>query len=281
MNTKKDKAILVISFGTSYRETRELTIDSIEEYIRNKFGGYEIRRAFTSHRIIKILKERDGIYIDTPEEALEKLAKEGFKEVIVQSLHIIPGEEYDYTVSVVNSFKERKVFERIEIGRPVLYFKGDGEELPDDYSRVALAVKLQLPETGVVVFMGHGTPHPANACYICLQQVLQDRGLNNVYIGTVEGYPTLDNVIDYLKRDSVEEVTLMPFMVVAGDHCMNDMASDEEDSWKSILEKEGFKVNLYTHGLGENSVIKDIFAAHVEDAILDTYKDAGKTKKGR
>lgn len=280
MGDHKNKAILVVSFGTTYEETRRLTIESIENFIGKKFKEYEIRRAFTSHMIIGVLKERDSIYIDTPEEALEKLAEEGYKEVIVQSLHIMPGEEYDYVASVVNNFSNRKVFGRIVLGRPILHFKGNGNEIPDDYSQIVEALKLQLPEKGAVVFMGHGTPHPSNASYACLQVVFRDNGMDNVYIGTVEGYPTLRNVINNLRRDAVKEVMLMPLMIVAGDHCMNDMASEEEDSWRSILEREGFKVNLYLHGLGENPKVKEIFASHVEDAILDRYKNIGKTKKG-
>lgn len=278
---ERKKAILVVSFGTSYEETRRLTIDSIEAHIGKSFPNYEIRRAFTSHMIIKILKQRDGIYVDTPEEALEKLAGEGYKEIIVQSLHIMPGEEFEYVNKVVKSFEGKGVFEKIVLGRPILYFKGNDECLPDDYSLTVEALKFQLPETGAAVLMGHGTPHPANACYSCIQQVFRDKDINNVYLGTVEGYPTLENVINNLRKDLIREVTLMPFMIVAGDHCMNDMASEEEDSWRSILESEGFKVNLYLHGIGENPKIRDIFRQHVEDTIEGRYSEIGKTKKGR
>ena len=280
MQKKKDKVILVVSFGTTYRETRKLTIDSIEQCIRDRFKDYDMKRAFTSHMIIKVLRERDRYIVDTPEEALEKIAEEGYKEVIVQSLHIMPGEEYEYVERVVESYRQKDVFNKIELGRPILYFKGDGEQLQDDYLMAMEAIKLQMPETGSVVFMGHGTTHPANACYSCLQMVLRDHQINNVYIGTVEGYPSLDNIINTLKRDKVEEVTLMPLMVVAGDHCNNDMASDEEDSWKRVLEKEDFKVNLYMHGMGENPLFREIFVNHVEDTITGKYKNIGRTKKG-
>ncbi|AGK96194.1 sirohydrochlorin cobaltochelatase [Clostridium pasteurianum] len=280
MHKKKDKVILVVSFGTTYGETRKLTIDSIEQCIQDRFKDYDMKRAFTSHMIIKVLRERDRYIVDTPEEALEKIAEEGYKEVIVQSLHIMPGEEYEYVERVVESYRQKDVFNKIELGRPILYFKGDGEQLQDDYLMAMEAIKLQLPETGSVVFMGHGTTHPANACYSCLQMVLRDHQINNVYIGTVEGYPSLDNIINTLKRDKVEEITLMPLMVVAGDHCNNDMASDEEDSWKKILEKEDFKVNLYMHGMGENPLFRKIFVNHVEDTIIGKYKNMGRTKKG-
>lgn len=275
---KNDKVILVVSFGTTYEETRKLTIDSIEKEIAERFVDYDVKSAFTSHMIIKILKKRDRHIVDTPEEALEKIRELGYKEVIVQSLHIMPGEEYDYVSKVVENYKE--VFEKISLGRPILYFKGDGEGLVDDYSIAVDALKENLSKNEVVVFMGHGTTHPSNASYACLQMVFRDHGINNVYIGTVEGYPTINNVINSLKKEKVKEVTLMPLMIVAGDHCNNDMASDEENSWKSLLTNEGIKVNLYMHGIGENKKIKDIFVKHVEDVILGKFENIGKTKKG-
>ena len=115
--------------------------------------------------------------------------------------------------------------------------------------------------------MGHGSTHPANASYALFQCILSDNGINNVYVGTVEGYPMLDNIIPKLKEKDIREVTLMPYMLVAGDHAINDMASDEEDSWKSQLENEGFKVNIYLHGLGENKAYQDIYVQHVRDCI--------------
>ncbi len=274
----KDKVILVVSFGTTYEETRKVTIESIENRIGKSFPDYELRRAFTSHIIIKVLRSRDKLVVDTPEEALLKIKNEGYKEVIVQSLHIMPGEEYEYVSKVVKTYKDS--FEKITLGRPILYFKGDGEELVDDYSIAAEALRSQIPKDSVAVFMGHGTTHPANACYSCLQLVFRDKGIDNVYIGTVEGYPTIKNVINTLKREKVNEVTLMPFMIVAGNHCNIDMASDEEDSWKQMFLREGFKVHIYMHGIGENPMIQDIFVKHARDAIGGKFKNIGKTKKG-
>lgn len=276
---KKHKAILVVSFGTTYEETRRLTIERIERNIGERFKEYDVKRAFTSHMIINILKNRDNLIVDTPEEALEKIREEGYKEVVVQSLHIMPGEEYEYVEKVVNSY--RQYFESIKLGRPILHFKGDGEELADDYSIAVEALKNQIPKDKAIVFMGHGTPHPANASYSCLEMVFKDNNINNVYIGTVEGYPTIEDIIKRIKRDKVKEVILMPLMLVAGDHCMNDMASDKEDSWKSLLLKEGIKVNLFLHGIGENEKISEIFIKHIEDAIVERYSSIGKTKKGR
>jgi len=254
------KGILVISFGTSYADTRKVTIEACEEKIAASFPDYEVRRAFTSSIIIKKLKERDNIQIDTPEEALNKMKDEGFTKVIVQPLHIIPGLEYEEVLAVVNNF--RGSFKELTVGRPVLY----GIE---DYKQAVEALKQQLPaldKDHAVVLMGHGTTHPANACYSCLQSVLNDEE-SNVLVGVVEGYPGIDNVIAKLKRNNIKEVTLMPYMLVAGDHAINDMAGDEEDSWKSILEREGFKVNIYLHGLGENNSYQEIYVQRVQDCI--------------
>lgn len=254
------KGILVVSFGTSYADTRKLTIEACEEKIAATFPDYEVRRAFTSNIIIKKLKERDNISIDTPEEALNKMKEDGFTEVIVQPLHIMPGIEYEEVLAAVDNFEDS--FQKITVGRPILY----GIE---DYKVAVDALKQQLPELNkdqAVVVMGHGTTHPANACYSCLQNVLADEGLN-VFVGTVEGYPDIDNVIAKLKENKIKEVTLMPYMLVAGDHASNDMAGDEEDSWKNILKKEGFIVNIYLHGLGENTAYQDIYVQRVQDCI--------------
>lgn len=269
------KGILVVSFGTSYADTRKVTIEACEKKIDESFPEYEVRRAFTSNIIIKKLKERDNIEIDNPEEALSKMKEEGFNEVIVQPLHIMPGIEYEEVLDAVNKFEDS--FEKITVGRPILY----GIE---DYKVAVEALKHQLPKLNkdqAVVVMGHGTSHPANACYSCLQSVIDDEGLN-VFVGTVEGYPEIENVIAKLKKNKIKEVTLMPYMVVAGDHASNDMAGDEEDSWKNILKKEGFVVNVYLHGLGENVGYQDIYVQRVQDCIdgnplgLDIEEDVEK-----
>lgn len=279
MLSNNKKAILVVSFGTTYECTRKKAIEKIEDSIRDKFKDYEVRRAFTSHRVIKKLKNMNEVVVDNPEEALQRLYEDGFSEVIVQPLHIMPGEEYDYISNVVDTFRTQNKFHKITLGRPLLYFKGE-DAVPDDYTIMVEALKVQFADKGNVIFMGHGTQHPANAVYSCLQAVLRDCGFYNVMIGTIEAYPTLNNVINYLKEKGIKEVTLMPLLLVAGDHAINDMASAKKDSWKSILEKEGFKVNVYLHGLGENEKIQDIYIKHLEDAILNKYVNIGKTKKG-
>ncbi len=274
------KAILVVSFGTTHEDTRKVTIDAIEKKIKHTFVDYDIRSAFTSHIILKVLKNRDNIHVDTPEQALEKLKNEGYKQVIVQPLHVIPGVEFDYINNVVNRYKESKAFENIAVGRPLICFKGEEQGVPDDYSVMVDALSKQLPQDDTVILMGHGTNHIANAVYCCFESVLRDKGFKNIHVATVEGYPTLDRVIPNVIAEGVKEVILMPLMLVAGDHAKNDMAGDEEDSWKSILEAEGFKVKIYLHGLGENSSIQDIYIQHIKDVIDKSFVNTGKTHKG-
>lgn len=255
------KAILVISFGTSYADTRKVTIEACEKKIQDTFSDYEVRRAFTSDIIIKIMKERDNLVVDTPEEALQKLQDEGFSEVIVQPLHVIPGAEFHDIVNVVRKYKT--TFDTIHLGAPLL-------ATTHDYMAVAEAIKGQLPELGeheAVAFMGHGTHHPANAAYAALERVFEDKDMKRVFVGTVEGYPEFEHVLKRLQNNKIEKATLMPFMLVAGDHAQNDMAGDEEDSWKTMLKKEGFVVETFLHGLGENQAIQDIYVQHIKDAI--------------
>jgi len=274
------RAILVVSFGTTHEDARKVTIDKIEEKISHTFADYDIRRAFTSHIVLKVLKNRDNIHIDSPEEALEKLKNEGYNEIIVQPLHLIPGVEFDYVNNVVNQYKIAKTFDSIVVGRPLICFKGEEDGVPDDYSIMLDALTKQLPQNDTVILMGHGTNHIANAVYCCFESVLRDRGFKNVHVATVEGYPTLDRVIPNVKAQGCNEVTLMPLLLVAGDHAKNDMAGEKEDSWKNILESEGFKVNIYLHGLGENSGVQDIYIQHINDVINEKFKNVGKTHKG-
>jgi len=255
------KGILVVSFGTSYPETRKVTIKATEEKIAKEYPDYDVRRAFTSQMIINIIEKRDGIVIDNPREALSKMKAEGFSEVIIQPLHIMEGSEYNDLEKTYYDFEG--TFEKFELGRSLL-------STIDDYKVGVEALKTQLPEMSDgegVVLMGHGTHHSANATYACFQSVLKTKGVDNVYVGTVEGYPAYEDVVKSLKNDGVDQVTLMPFMVVAGDHAQNDMASDAEDSWKTMLENEGFDVEIYLHGLGENLSFQNMYVEHVQESI--------------
>lgn len=272
------KAILVVSFGTTYKKTLELTIEKIENEIRDNFKDYYVKRAFTAHRIINKLKKRDGIIVPTPEEALEELYKEGYEEIIVQPLHIIPGEEFQYVRLVVDKFRSEGKFKIIKLGRPALHFQG-GEETPNDYEIFINAIKEIIPDDKTMLFMGHGSNHPSNACFVSLQSVFKFMHMDNVFIGTVEGYPTIEVMIEMLKKDNIKEVKLAPLMLVAGDHAINDMASDEDDSWKTLLENNGIKPHIYLHGLGEIAKFRQIYIDHVQDVINSKYLDLGDTKK--
>ena len=273
------KAILVVSFGTTYADTRKATIDAVEQKIRNAFPDYEVRKAFTSRIIIKKLADRDGLQVDTEKQALQKLVDEGYKEVIIQPLHMEAGDEYEKLMKVVAKYEGS--FDKITVGRPVLYYTGQEGEKPDDYMIAIQALKAQLPKLGArdaVALMGHGGVNPSNTAYAALQMKLQDAGMSNVFVFTVEGYPTIENLIAQLKAKNVEKVTLMPLMVVAGDHANNDMAGDDKDSFKSQLIEAGFKVDTYLHGLGENVGIQDIYVQHVKDAQDNKYKERGKDR---
>lgn len=260
------KAILVVSFGTSYHETRKKTIEACENKIKESFKDYDFYRAFTSGMIINKLKKRDNMFIDNPSEALEKLYNAGYQEVVVQSLHIICGDEYNKLKDMVAQYEDK--FDKISIGRPLLTYI-------DDYRETVEAVKKDLDKMDIdeaVVFMGHGTEHESHSSYPAIEYMFRDYGIN-AFVGTVEGYPELEQVIKKLKNRNIKTVDLLPFMLVAGDHAINDMASDEEDSWKSILEKEGFKVNIHLQGLGEYPAIQDKFVNHALDCAKELEKE--------
>jgi sirohydrochlorin cobaltochelatase len=254
------KAILVVSFGTSFEETRLKTIDQCENKIKEALKGYDFFRAYTSSMIIRKLAKRDRIHIDTPREALHKLYELGYDEVIVQSLHIICGDEYDKLREHLADFEGK--FSKLTLGRPLL-------TTIEDYKEAVTASLKELPllkEDEAIVFMGHGTTHPVLSAYCALEYAFREQKIR-AYVGTVEGYPTLDNVIMKLKEDLIKAVYLMPFMLVAGDHAINDMASDEEDSWKTCLTKEGIGVQIILKGLGENPFIQKLFVDHALDCI--------------
>ncbi|MEA3424348.1 MAG: sirohydrochlorin cobaltochelatase [Bacillota bacterium] len=253
-----EKGILVVSFGTSYKDTREKCIDSIENRIKDSFGEYVVKRAFTSNIIIKKMKEIDNIEIDTPYEALMKMIDDGIKDIIVQPLHVIPGFEYgkiEKSVAKANHIDGVK----IRLGMPLL------DDI-ESYDEMIEAIEFKFPELKDdegIVLMGHGTEHFANAAYSLLQRRMDEKR-NDVYIATVEGYPELEDITSELKS-KYEKLYLIPLMIVAGDHAQNDMAGDEKDSWKSILESEGISVECMLSGLGENERIADIFINKIKE----------------
>lgn len=270
------KAILVVSFGTSHLDALRNSIEKVENKIKGEFKEYEVFRAFTAHFIIKKLKNRDGLNILTPEEALEDLKTKGFEEVIIQPLHLIPGEEFDYIKGI--SARWENEFKSLKLGRPIFYYQGMNG-LPEDYSLFINSIKEVIEGEESVILFGHGTEHPANAVYGMLQTVLIDEGYENVFVATIEGYPTIHNVLKKLKKKDIKKATLIPLLLVAGDHVKNDMASDEDDSLKSILESEGIEVKLHMHGLGELDKFDELYISRIYDLIEDRYLNAGRTKK--
>jgi len=262
MADASQKTILVTSFGTSYPETRIKTIEACEKKIAEAFPEYRIKRAFTSVMVRKIIKKNEGIDIPGTGEALDALHKEGVKEVIIQPLHIITGEEYEEKIVQIANGK-RHLFTELKIGRPIL---GN----MDDFTLAVKAIQHQIPvlkKNQSVIFMGHGSHHAANAGYAMLNLLLEKNNIQNVYVGTVENIPDIGDVRAFLKKRNVTEVILMPFMLVAGDHAQNDMAGDEEGSWKNILSGNKYNVRTELRGLGENPLIQEMYVQHVRESI--------------
>lgn len=247
------KAILVVSFGTSYHDTLEKTIGAIENEIRGEFPEYEVRRAFTSNMIIKKLMERDGIETDTVQSALEKLISDGFNEVICLVTHIINGFEYDKVTETAKRFSDKV---KIRVTRPLVSVTGDYNDIID-------AVKDAFPKDKLCILMGHGTEHFANSVYPALRYCLNIRGFKNVYIGTVEGFPSLEDVIFEISGSPLRSAVLMPFMLVAGDHANNDMAVE----WRDALQRAGFKTECVMKGLGEYKSVRRLYVKRVRGEL--------------
>jgi sirohydrochlorin cobaltochelatase len=265
------KAILVVSFGTSVPETRVANIDKVEGDLRENFPGWEVRRAFTSVTVRNKIAAEEGIPIDPPAAALERLKQDGYREVIVQPTHIIPGDEYDRLIAAMEPFRQAGVFASLKLGRPLLYHEGTEPGQPDDYRIAVEALRRQLPEFtpahwGRVILMGHGSGHISDRCYDLLQERLEAAGLP-VFTATVEGSRTLEDALDWLAREEARQVVLMPFMLVAGDHAINDMAGAEADSWQSRLSAAGYAVESHLRGLGENQAFRHIYREHVRSAM--------------
>lgn len=260
---QNDTAILVVSFGTSYNDNRDLTIGAIETAIADAFPEYEVRRAFTSQIIIDKLKERDKLEIDNVEEALDRAAADGIKELIVQPTHLMDGYEYHDLAKALTDYLEK--FDKIILAEPLLSEDADFEAVIK-----AITERTADYDDGktAICFMGHGTEAESNAVYAKMQEMLTQAGYENYYIGTVEAEPSLNDVIAMIKeKGNYEKVMLQPLMVVAGDHANNDMAGEEEDSWKSILEKEGYAVSCVLEGLGQIEAVQDIYVGHIQTAI--------------
>lgn len=255
--------IMVVSFGTSYPSTRHVTIGAIESAIREKYPDYDVRRAFTAQTIIDILKERDGIVIDSVEEALDKCVNEGVTELIVQPTHLMDGFEYADIADSLEGYRDK--IASISLGKPLL-------ETDEDFKAVAEALKDDMARFDdgqtAMVLMGHGTEADSNADYATMQKMFDDLGYSQFFVGTVEASPTLEDTLAVVREAGFTKAVLRPFMVVAGDHANNDMADESDpDSWVSQFKAAGFEVACVLEGMGQIAAIDDIYVSHVQDAI--------------
>ena len=283
-----EKEILVVSFGTSFNDSRVADIKGIEDAIQAAFPDWSVRRAFTAQIIINHVQARDGEAIDNMEQALDRAAANGVKELVVQPTHLMHGAEYDEMMDALDAYRDK--FDKIVVAEPLLGEVGtDATVVNADKEAVAKAVVADAAadagfadaaaaakEGTAFVLMGHGTAHVAKVTYSQMQTQMGKLGYDNVFIGTVEGEPeetACEAVIEAVKAAGYKNVILRPLMVVAGDHANNDMAGDEEDSWKSLFAADGSfdSVTAQIAGLGSIAEVQDLYVAHTQTAI-DTMK---------
>lgn len=279
-----DQELLVVSFGTSFNDSRAEDIGGIETALQEAYPDWSVRRAFTSQIIINHIQARDGVKIDNVEQALQRAVENKVKRLVVQPTHLMHGAEYDELAGTVEDYKDQ--FESVSIAEPLLGEVGsDASVINEDKEHAAKAVLADAlegagyeslekakEENTAFVFLGHGTSHTAKVTYSQMQTQMKELGYENVWIGTVEGEPeetAAEEVIEQIHEAGYHNVILRPLMVVAGDHANNDMASDEDDSWKSMCKQSGYFDNIRTQiiGLGRIKEIQEIYIKHVQEAM--------------
>ena len=279
-----DNELLVVSFGTSFNDSRVKDIKGIEDALQAAYPDWSVRRAFTAQIIINHVQARDGEKIDNMQQAMDRAVANGVKNLVVQPTHLMHGAEYDEMMEMVDSYRDK--FESVAIAEPLLGEVGsDATVINADKEAVAKAITAEAVKTAgfdsldaaaedgtAFVFMGHGTSHTAKVSYSQMQSQMNALGYKNVFIGTVEGEPeetACENVIKAVKAAGYTKVVLRPLMVVAGDHANNDMAGDDEDSWKSQFEASGEfdSVDCQIAGLGEVADIQQLYVAHTKAAV--------------
>ena len=279
-----ENEILVVSFGTSFNDSRAEDIGGVEKALQAAYPDWSVRRAFTAQIIINHVQARDDEKIDNMDQALQRAVDNGVKNLVVQPTHLMHGAEYDELTEAVENYKDK--FESVKIAEPLLGEVGaDETAINEDKAAVAEAITAEAVKTAgfdsldaakedgtAFVFMGHGTSHTAKISYSQMQAQMNDLGYDNVFIGTVEGEPedtACEAVIEKLKNAGYKKVILRPLMVVAGDHANNDMAGDDDDSWKSQFEASGAFDSIDTQiaGLGGIDAIQQIYVAHTQAAI--------------
>ena len=277
-----ENELLVVSFGTSFNDSRVADIKGIEDALQEANPDWSVRRAFTAQIIINHIQARDGEKIDNMTQALDRAVANGVKNLVVQPTHLMHGAEYDEMCEAIEAYKDQ--FESVSIAEPMLGEVGsDATVINADKEAVAKAITAAaVSEAGfesleaakdagtAFVFMGHGTAHVAKVTYSQMQTQMQNLGYENVFIGTVEGEPeetSAEAVIEAVKAAGYTNVVLRPLMVVAGDHANNDMAGSDDDSWKTVFEAAGFTVDCQIHGLGEIADVQALYVAHTKAAI--------------
>ena len=279
-----ENELLVVSFGTSFNDSRAEDVKGIEDALAAAYPDWSVRRAFTAQIIINHVQARDNEVIDNMQQALDRAVANGVKNLVVQPTHLMHGAEYDEMVEAIDGYKDK--FESVAIAEPMLGEVGDDATvINDDKKAVAQAItdeackvagfddmKAAADAGTAFVFMGHGTSHTANVTYDQMQTQMDDLGFTNAFIGTVEGEPedtACDKVIEKVKEAGFKNVILRPLMVVAGDHANNDMAGDDEDSWKSQFVASGDfdSVDCQIEGLGRIAAVEDLYVAHTKAAI--------------
>ena len=270
--TAAEKVILVVSFGTSFNQSRSLTIGGIEAAIKEAYPDYQIRRAFTSQIIMDKLAARDNLRIDNVTDAMNRMALDKVKEVIIQPTTVMNGFEYEKMMGMLMPFADK--FDSFKIGKWLLADDADYDAVAE--TMIQHTARYRADSTAIV-YMGHGTEHEANDTYAKMQDTLIGKGCGDYLIGTVEGEVEIEDLQETLKEMDVKKVVLVPLMIVAGDHANNDMAGDEEDAWKAILEEDGYEVETVIEGLGQLEGIQELFVRHVQDAIDSEERSTSST----
>ena len=279
-----ENEILVVSFGTSFNDSRVADVKGIEDALQEAYPDWSVRRAFTAQVIINHVQARDGECIDNMDQAMERAAANGVKNLIVQPTHLMQGAEYDEMMETVETYTDQ--FETVKIAEPLLgevgtdatVINNDKKAVAEILTREAVAcagyesLEAAKEDGSAFVFMGHGTSHTAKVSYSQMQTQMNELGYDNVFIGTVEGEPeetSCEAIIEAASQAGYTKVILRPLMVVAGDHANNDMAGEDEDSWVSMFTASGKfeSVDAQIAGLGEISAIQQIYVAHVADAM--------------
>lgn len=260
IKTISKKAILVVSFGTSHEDTREKTIDAIEREIAADNPNHRIYRAWTSNVIIRKLEKQSGIHINTVTEAIKQIIADGITELTVQPTHIMNGMENDRMKEEIKAFRGQLSF--LAFGNPLLTTNQDNI----DVIQTLMARFSDLKQEEVLVLMGHGTTHYANTVYAALDYAFKESGYGNVFVGTVEAFPSIETVLKAVKGYKPQRVILTPLMIVAGEHAKNDMAGEGRESWSSQFKQAGFQVECVVKGLGEYEGIRHMLKSHVKEA---------------